>query len=37
VFRNLVPALKRSSEEIQQMIELAKIEFIGNAPHTGSQ
>ena len=37
VFRNLVPVLNRSSEEIQQMIERAKVEFIGNAPHTGSQ
>lgn len=37
VFRNLVPTLNQSSEEIRQMIELAKIEFIGNAPYTGSQ
>jgi hypothetical protein len=37
VFRNLVPALNHPSEEIQQMIDLAKIEFIGNAPFTGSQ
>jgi hypothetical protein len=37
VFRNLVPELGYSSEEIQQMIERAKVEFIGNAPYTGSQ
>lgn len=37
VFRNLVPTLHSSGDEVLQMIENAKTEFIGNAPYTGSQ